>query len=173
MIRTLSRGAAGIAVAFAVTSCSGSISIGGLDYDKLESAITDELNKSYASLDAEVTAVDCPESKEDPKPGAKLVCTADVADTKVTVDVTVKDEDYNVDFETRDILFSVEQTQQMLSDAASEQLATEVTVKCDQAPIFAVPVGATFECSAVDADGATGTVVSTVQKDGTINWVIS
>ena len=171
--RTKTLIARGFACASMVVLSACSFSTGGLDYDKLETAITDELNTSYAEFDQTVSGVECPEQRDTPKPGDKLVCTADVADTQVRVDVTVKDKDFNVDFETRDILFSKDQTEQLLSDAATEQVGMSVTVTCDMDPIFAVPVGDTFECDAVDAEGNTGTVVSTVQQDGTINWVIS
>ncbi|MGE4365405.1 MAG: hypothetical protein AB7E41_24770, partial [Mycolicibacterium sp.] len=52
--------------ALLASACQFSIG-GGLDYDKLEKAITDELNTSYSSIDQTVSSVECPE--QSPSPG--------------------------------------------------------------------------------------------------------
>ncbi|PRC60251.1 hypothetical protein C6A85_19275, partial [Mycobacterium sp. ITM-2017-0098] len=78
-----------------------------LDYDKLEKAITDELNNSYSSIDQKVSSVDCPEQSPSPKAGDKVECKAEVGGQTVRVDVNVKDDDYNVDYETRDTLYDL------------------------------------------------------------------
>ena len=113
-----------------LAACQFSASTGGLDYDKLETAITDELNKSYSSLSQKVSSVDCPEQSPSPAKGDKFVCTAEVAAQKVRVETTVTDDDYNVHFDTIDTLYDLPQTATSLTGELSDHLGFPVTVDC-------------------------------------------
>ena len=54
------RGAALLLAASALSGCQVSVGSGGLDYDKLEGAITTELNNNYTAISRQVAGVDCP-----------------------------------------------------------------------------------------------------------------
>ncbi len=152
----------------ALAACSFSMSAGGLDYSKLESAITDELNSSYSDLPVKVSSVDCPRQSESPKAGDTFVCKADVDGSTVRVQVNVKDDDKNVDYSTLDVLFDLPQTASGLESDISEDRGFDVTVDCGEG-IKVVEIGQTFECTAADPQGATRTVKVTAggvgQKD--------
>ncbi|MBX7435179.1 DUF4333 domain-containing protein [Mycobacterium sp. Y57] len=144
--------------ALALTACSFSIGAGGgLDFEKLQSAITDELNKSYAPISQEVTSVECPTDEPRPAPGATLVCTAQVADQEIRVESTVTNEDYDVNFKTLDSLYDLPSTSDTLSDELTDQLGFPVTVTCGDG-LQAVEIGSTFDCTAADPNGEERTV---------------
>ena len=82
----------------ALAGCQFSFSAGGLDYEKLENAITSELNKNYAAISREVSAVECPRPSQAPTTGDTFICNADVDGHNVRVEATVTDDDHNVDF---------------------------------------------------------------------------
>lgn len=136
-----------------LSACSFSASTGGLDYDKLKGAITDELNKSYSSVSQKVSSVDCPTQSPEPKKGDKFNCTAEVGDQKVRVETTVTDDDYNVKFSTLDTLYDLPKIASSLSKEVSAQLDFPVTVDCGKG-LKAVEVGKTFDCQATDDSGA-------------------
>lgn len=148
-----------------VSACSFSASVGGLDYDKLKTAITDELNKSYSSVGQKVSSIDCPEQSPAPKKGDKFTCTAEVSGQKVRVETTVTDDDYNVNFSTIDTLYDLNKTGSSLSDELSAQLGFPVTVDCGEG-LKAVEVGKTLDCTAVDDAGDERTVRLTAAPIG-------
>lgn len=142
--------------ALLLTACSFSFSSGGLDHEKLQNAIADELNTSYETISQQVSSVDCPED-QNPGPGEKILCTAQVGDQSVRVESTVTDEDYNVDFETLDTLYDLPSVGTTLSDELTNQLGFPVTVTCGEG-LKAVEIGQTFDCTAADEDGDERTV---------------
>jgi len=121
-----------VLLASPLAACQFSASTGGLDYGKLETAITDELNKSYSSISQKVSSVDCPEQSPGPAKGDKFVCTADVAAQKVRVETTVTDDDYNVHFGTMDTLYALPEVATSLTGQLSDQLGFPVTVDCGE-----------------------------------------
>jgi hypothetical protein len=139
-----------------------SFSFGGLDYDKLETQITDELNASYSSLDQKVSSVDCPEQSPTPEAGDTFECIAQVGDQAVRVDVTVDDEDYNVTYTTRDTLYELPMVATTLADEVSRQVGFPVTVDCGEG-LKSVEAGKTFDCAAADPEGTERTVRVTVE----------
>lgn len=149
----------------ALAGCQFTASAGGLDYEKLQDAITAELNGSYSGISRQVSSVDCPRQSETPKTGDTFVCTASVDSEKVRVEVTVKDDDYNVDFTTLDALFDLPGTADGLTGQITEQLGFPVTVTCGEG-LKAVEIGTTFECTAADEDGDTRTVQVTAGAVG-------
>lgn len=152
--------------ALLLSGCQFSASTGGgLDYGKLETAITDELNSSYESLSEKVSAVECPEQSPPPGKGDTFVCTASVGDQKVRVESTVTDDDYNVNFKTIDTLYELTDTGATLSAALTEQLGFPVTVTCGEG-LEAVEVGQTLDCVAADEDGDERTVRVTATPVG-------
>jgi hypothetical protein len=133
------------------SACQFSIG-GGLDYDKLEKAIAEELNSSYSSIGRQVSGVECPEQSPEPGKGATFDCTAEVDGQRVRVESTVTDDDYNVDFSTRDTLYDLPSTATALTDDLSNQLGFPVTVDCGGG-LTAVEIGNTFDCTATDGGG--------------------
>lgn len=149
--------------ALALSACS--FSIGGLDYDKLESGITEELNSSYSSLGLSVSGVECPETSPGPKKGDSLECSAQVGGQTVRVDATVTDDDYNVNFKTRDTLYDLPTVADTLTESVSQQVGFDVTVDCGEG-LKAVEVGTTFDCTAADPQGEERTVRVTAAPVG-------
>jgi len=148
-----------------LAACQVSASTGGLDYNKLETAITDELNKSYSSISQNVSSVDCPEQSPSPAKGDKFVCTAEVGGEKVRVETTVTDDDYNVHFGTIDTLYDLPKTATSLTGDLSDQLGFPVTVDCGDG-LKAVEVGKTLDCTATSAEGDQRTVRLTAAPVG-------
>ena len=154
-----------VLLASPLAACQFSASTGGLDYDKLETAITDELNKSYSSISQKVSSVDCPEQSPGPAKGDKFVCTAEVAAQKVRVETTVTDDDYNVHFGTVDTLYALPEVATSLTGELSDQLGFPVTVDCGDG-FTAVEVGKTLDCTATDSGGEARTVRLTAAPVG-------
>ncbi|MFA7509289.1 MAG: DUF4333 domain-containing protein [Mycolicibacterium vanbaalenii] len=150
--------------ALLASACQFSIG-GGLDYDKLEKAITDELNTSYSSIDQTVSSVECPEQSPRPGKGDTFECTADVGGQTVRVEATVTDDDYNVNFKTKDTLYDLPSAATTLSDEISKTLEFPVTADCGEG-LKAVEVGATFDCTAADEYGTERTVRVTAEPIG-------
>ncbi|MBV5242212.1 MULTISPECIES: DUF4333 domain-containing protein [Mycolicibacterium] len=160
MVKTL---AVSCGAALALSACS--FSIGGLDYDKLESGITEQLNNSYSSLGLSVSSVECPETSPGPKKGESLECSAQVGGQTVRVDATVTDDDYNVNFKTIDTLYDLPTVADTLTESVSEQVGFDVTVDCGSG-LKAVEVGTTFDCTAADPQGEERTVQVTAAPVG-------
>lgn len=146
-------------------ACQMSVSTGGLDYDKLETAITDELNTTYQPIDQQVSSLECPRKSPPPGTGDKLVCTAEVGGQTVRVEATVTDDDYNVDFVTLDTLYNLPDTAAALSEEISNQVGFPVTVTCG-AGLRAVEVGKFLDCTAADEAGVERTVRVTAAPVG-------
>lgn len=151
VVRTARAGLIACAAAVLASACQFSIG-GGLDYDKLEKAITEELNSSYSSIGEQVSGVDCPEQSPAPGKGDTFDCTAEVAGQTVRVETTVTDDDYNVDFSTRDTLYDMPGTATALTDDLSNQLGFPVTVDCGEG-LRTIEIGTTFDCTATDDGG--------------------
>lgn len=132
--------------------CQFSFSVGGPDYAKLESAIAEELNEQYTSIDRRVTGVECPRPSGEPKAGESLTCEADLDGEAVRVGVTFTDDDYNADYETLDTVFDLTDLADGLARDMSDQLGFDVTVDCGKG-IRVVPVGDTLDCEAADPRG--------------------
>lgn len=162
-MRTVPAALISCGAALVLSACS--FSVGGLDYDKLEKAITDELNNSYSSINQKVSSVDCPEQSPSPKAGDKFECKAEVGGQTVRVDVNVKDDDYNVDYETRDTLYDLPSVSDTLSGELSSQLGFPVTVDCGEG-LKTVEVGKTMDCTAADEEGVERTVQITAAPVG-------
>lgn len=152
------------ASAVLLTACQFSFSSGGLDHEKLQNEISNRLNTSYESISQQVSSVDCPED-ENPGPGEKIICTAQVGDQTVRVESTVQDEDYNVEFSTLDTLYDLPSVGVTLSDELTNQLGFPVTVTCGEG-LKAVEIGQTFDCTAADEDGDERTVRLTAAPIG-------
>ncbi len=149
--------------ALVLSACS--FSIGGLDYESLEAKITEELNNSYSSMNEKVSSVDCPEQSPSPEAGDSFECKAEVAGQTVRIDVKVKDDDYNVTYETKDTLYDLPTVAATLGDEVSEQIGFTVTVDCGEG-LQAVEVGKTFDCTAADPQGEERTVQVTAAPVG-------
>jgi hypothetical protein len=149
----------------ALAGCQFSFSAGGPDYEKLENAITDELNKNYATISREVSAVDCPRPSQAPKAGDTFICNADVDGHNVRVEATVTDADYNIDFHTRDVVYNLPDTGSTLTEALSDEYDFAVTVACGDG-LRVVEAGHSFECTATDPTGDTRTVKVTAGAVG-------
>lgn len=152
-------------LAAALAGCQFSFSAGGIDYEKLEGAITDELNSQYAQISREVTNVDCPRQEASPNPGDTFNCIAELDGHQVRVGVTVQDEDYNVDFSTLDVVFELADTAQTLAREISAQFGFDVSVSCGDG-LKVVAVGESFDCTATDPSGDTRTVKLTAGAVG-------
>ncbi|WP_245906123.1 DUF4333 domain-containing protein [Mycolicibacterium palauense] len=156
----------------ALASCQFSFSTGGPDYEKLENAIGDELNKSYSEISQEVSSVDCPRQDPTPKAGDTFVCTADVDGNPVRVQVNVKDDENNVNFSTMDVVYDLNDTAQGLARDISESRGFDVTVTCGEG-LKVVEVGQSFECTAADRSGDTRQVkVTAGAVDEPDHWEI-
>ncbi|NVN51863.1 hypothetical protein HLY00_1853 [Mycolicibacterium hippocampi] len=154
--------------------CQFSFSSGGPDYEKLESAISDELNKQYSSMAVarEVSAVECPRPEDSPKAGSSFNCIADLEGNDVRVEVKFTDDDYNVDFSTLDVVFDLAETGQGLSEDVSKDYGFEVVVSCGEG-LKVVAVGESFECEAADRRGDTRPVkVTAGGPDAQDTWEV-
>ncbi len=140
-----------------LAGCSMSISTGAVDYGELEREIAEKLNGTYAGISRQVSGVDCPDRSEVPKAGDTFVCDADVEGRTVRVQVHVKDDEYNVDFSTLDVVYDLPSTAEGLSRQISEYEGTPVTVTCGEG-IEVVEIGKSFDCTTTGADGRTRTV---------------
>lgn len=138
----------------ATVGCQFSFSSGGPDYTKLETSLTEDLNKEYEPMSLEVSSVDCPRPAQKPEAGDTFNCIADLAGNDVRVEVTVADEDYNVDYSTIDVVYDLSDTSTELSGLISEDLGFTVTVSCGTG-IRVVEAGSSFECEAADRRGDT------------------
>ncbi len=145
------------AAVFALAGCQVSVSTGGLDYEKLESEITGELNKRYTQIAREVSKVECPRPTTAPKAGDTFTCNADVEGHTVRVEVKVRDDDYNVDFTTLDAVFDLKDAARVLAQEVSTELGFPVTVSCGEG-LKVVAIGESLECTAADSDGDERTV---------------
>jgi Domain of unknown function (DUF4333) len=145
------------AAVLALAGCQVSVSAGGLDYEKLESEITGELNKRYTQIAREVSNVECPRLTPAPKTGDTFTCNADVEGHAVRVEVKVRDDDYNVDFSTLDAVFDLENAGRLLAEEVSAELGFPVTVSCGEG-LKVVAIGDSLECTAADSDGDERTV---------------
>lgn len=150
----------------AIASCQFSMSAGGPDYEKLETAIADKLNESYSGLNHEVDGVDCPRQRETPKSGDTFICKADLNGSPVRVQVTVSDDDQNVDFKTMDTVYDLSVTAQGLTKEISKDRGFAVTVTCGEG-LKVVEIGKSFECTAADRRGDTRPVKVTAGAVGT------
>ena len=148
-----------------LAGCQFSFSVGGPDYGELESAIADELNTQYTSIDRRVSGVECPRPASSPKAGESLTCEATLEGQAVRVGVTFTDDEYNVDFETLDTVFDLSELADGLSRDVSEQVGFDVTVDCGSG-IGIVPVGDDFDCEAADRRGDTRMVRVTAAGPG-------
>ncbi len=146
-----------LAVLPAAAACHFSVSAGGPDYGKLESAIADNLNKQYSSLSQQVSGVECPRAAQSPKSGDTITCVADLDGHDVRVGVRFTDDDYNADYSTLDVVYNLTETEKALSQKISQQYGFPVSVRCGTG-IKVVAVGDRFECEAADRRGAARTV---------------
>lgn len=154
-----------------LAGCAFSFSAGGPNYDKLETAIADELNTQYSKISREVSGVDCPRPQNTPKTGDVFLCAAGVETEKVRVEVTVENDD-NVSFQTLDTLFDLETTSRSLTRDVSAEYGFDVTVDCGDG-LKVIAHGESFECSAADRRGDTRTVVLTAGgPDSDDEWEI-
>lgn len=159
-------------VAPVVAGCQFSFSAGGPDYEKLETAIADELNTQYSAIDRQVDTVECPRPSESPKAGSSFNCVADLEGNDVRVEVKFTDDDYNVDFATLDVVYDLAETSKGLSEDVSQDYGFEVTVQCGEG-LKVVAVGESFECEAADPRGDTRPVrVTAGGPDGQDTWEV-
>lgn len=159
------RGAALLLAASALSGCQVSVGSGGLDYDKLEGAITTELNNNYTAISRQVAGVDCPRQATAPKAGDALICNADLEGQTVRVRATVSDENYNVHFDTLDAVYDLPAAGGRLSQSLSAEYGFDVTVTCGDG-LRVVEIGQSFECAATDPTGDTRTVRVTAAAVG-------
>lgn len=158
-----------IPLTLALFGCNASVSIGGPDYGALEKNITTELDNAYASMSRKVSSVKCPRLADDPKAGDTFVCVADLGGNDVRVDVTVENDEGSVKFKTRDIVFDLAATANRLTTDVATQVGFPVTVDCGQG-LKIVEVGSTFTCTALDAQGDSGTIEVTARNEGDSDW---
>lgn len=156
-----------LAAAFPLlTACQFSFSAGGgPDYEKLENAMTDELNTQYESISRQVSGVVCPRLDKVPKSGDTITCVAGLDGNDVRVEAKFTSDDYDVDFETIDTVYELHDTADGLAGQISDEYGFDVTVECGDG-IKVVEVGATFECLAADRSGDTRPVVVTAGGHG-------
>lgn len=84
------------ALALAASACSGSVSLGGLDLESLESAIVEIGDEQRADLGP--WSADCTGAPEEAEAGDTFTCTAtDAGGTEYEVTVTATDDEGNVD----------------------------------------------------------------------------
>jgi hypothetical protein len=154
-----------------LTACNFSFSAGGPDYDKLEKSISDELKGTYSSITPNAPTVTCPRDQVDLKSGDKFICDADVDGEKVRVEVTVKDDEGNVNFSTLDIVYDLPSTEELLATEIESEMGFPVTVTCGTG-LKIVPIGDSFDCTAADQNSVEKTVEVTAVEVGKDNWRI-
>lgn len=155
-----------------IAGCQFSFSSGGPDYKKLESAITDELNKEYSPMSRQVSSVECPRPSGSPKAGSSFNCIADLEGNDVRVEVTFTDDDYNVEFATLDVVFDLAETGKGLSERISKEYGFHVAVSCGSG-LKVVADGESFECEAKDRRGDTRPVKVTAEgPDRQYTWEV-
>lgn len=137
-----------------VSACSMWFSTGGLDYDKVQSQIKENLTSQYGSMGHTPSDVLCPRPKPPPKEGESFVCTATVDghdDQEVRIQVTVG-QDGNVNFRTLDTLYDLPIASEKLSEQLTANQGFDVSVDCGEG-ITMVADGDSFDCTATDPAG--------------------
>ncbi|BDH57377.1 DUF4333 domain-containing protein [Tsukamurella sp. PLM1] len=143
-----------------------------LDFDKLESQISDKLDAEYSKAGYKVDSVSCDKSESKPKPGAVFTCDAKVKDAVVPVKVTVRDKDMNVDFITTAKLYDLAKSGTQLEPEVSAKLNDKVTVDCGNG-LKAVEPDKSYTCKVTDSSGAKGTLTYKVgPMDGQDSWEV-
>lgn len=160
-----------ILAALATTAGSCSFSIGGLDYETLETAIQEDLAAAYGST-VSVSGVSCPEQEPTPTTGDTFICNAAVGDSTVRVEVQVTNDDLDVTFETLDLVYDVTTIEQDVSADASEQIGIPVQVDCGDPQVRVVPISGSFDCVGTDANGATATIRITADSLEDTSWEV-
>lgn len=154
-----------------VAACHFSVSVGGPNYEKLESDIHDKLTKEYTELGHTPSAVDCPRLKPAPKTGDSFICTTTVDDQsnlKVRIEVTVGEND-TVSYRTLDTVYDLKIVAGKLSPDVSKDQGFPVTVDCGEG-VKVVAVGKSFDCTATDRSGNTRTLRVTADPDEGSRW---
>lgn len=154
-----------------LVGCSFEFSIGGLDYEELETAIAEELTSSYGS-DATVADVVCEDQGSSPATGTIIECTAGLEETddRVRVDAEVTSDDGDVSFATVDTLFVLPDVATELAGDVGEQVQDQVTLDCGEGLLIAED-GDTFTCDGTDSTGQMASIAVTVDGDG-LSWTI-
>lgn len=152
-----------------LTACSFSFSSGGgLDYDKLQTTVSDDIKSTYSDMVTEAPPVTCDKPK-DPKPGDTFICTGDVQGQPLRVEVTLKDDQGNVDYKEVDLLYDLPRTAETLGPEIQSQVGFPVTVDCGEG-LKSVEKGGTFECQAFDENSTAKTVKVTATQFGKVKW---
>jgi hypothetical protein len=152
-----------------VTGCNFSFSSGGgLDYDKLQTTISDKLKSGYPELIPDAPPVTC-DRPAAPKPGDKFACTADVGGQPVRFEVSVTDDQGNVNYNDLDYLYDMPRTAQGLDTQIESQMGFPVTVDCGSG-LKSVAKGDTFTCEATDENGDSKTVEVTATEMNNVDW---
>jgi len=154
-----------------LTACNFSFSSGGgLDYDKLQTKLSDDIKKAYPDIVSEPPPVSC-DKPDSPKPGDTFICTGDVNGQPVRIEVTVKDDQGNVDYKEMDLLYDLPTTAQGLDREIEKQMGFPVTVDCGEG-LKSVAKGGTFTCQATDENSVAKTVEVTATEFGKVDWRI-
>jgi len=142
-----------------------------LNLDGVKTAVEEGLE---AQLEVPIATVTCPDSRE-AKAGDSFECTAaGEHGARVTVKVTQKDDQGNIDWEvvTSTGYLDMAALVQQITQGIQQQTGVAVTVTCDGTYREAVPDG-TFECTATDADGMAHQVAVTMtDTQGNVDWHI-
>ena len=156
-----------------LTACNFSASSGNsLDYDKLQTTISDDMKSTYSDILPEAPPVTCQKPEAEPKPGDKFICTGDVSGQPIRVEVTVKDDQFNVDYQEdgpplRPAPYGAGVGyRDRIADGIPGHGGPAVQVS------KAVAKGDTFTCQALDENSVPKTVEVTATQFGKVTWQI-
>jgi hypothetical protein len=154
----------------AVLAAGCSVSVGGLDPEKVEAAIVEGVREQTG---IELTSVECPEDIES-EAGATFICTgSDDADNSATIDVTQDDDEGNVSWNLRAYApDDMAELEAQIAQGLTEQTGIEPSdVTCPEWTL--IGAGNRYSCAATDPEGNQAEVAITIEdEEGNIDWEI-
>ena len=157
-----------LGLALALTGCGTK-----LDMAKLSTSISDGIK---SQLGIEVASVSCPQEERMAKAGDTFECEVTPKDGgKLTVKVTEKDDQGNVDWEMVKLegFLNTQKVEEAITKGLKEQANADATVSCGDPKLRASKPGETFDCKATLADGSEHTVNVTVKDtEGNVDWKV-
>jgi hypothetical protein len=143
-------GVAAVVISTFASACGGK----QLDVSRAEDTIRSEVERAY---EVEVEDVSCPQDVE-AEAGATFRCVVSLPDDRLTIDVEQEDDEGRITIEPAQAVISLANVEQAIR---RQYNANEVD--CGPRRLWVSMPGRTFECTARDEEGGTGTIVVTVQ----------
>lgn len=130
-----------------------------LDTAKGEQEIREYVESNYEQV--QVQDAECPERPA--KKGDVFECTARFDGQVLRFKVTQEDDEGRVTIEPAQAVVDTDRVEADIARVIRQQAGVDATVDCGSQRLFVKDPGATFDCQAADARGATRRIVVTVK----------